>query len=240
MKQSVPKHIGIIMDGNRRWAKQRHLSTKEGHKAGMEALANIVEVAADRGVEVLTVYAFSSENFKKRSAKEVYALFELLVEGLRRERKRMKKIGVNLSFLGELKTLPSRVQRNMKEAMQVLKHNERIKCNIMFNYGGRSEIVRAMQEIIDSGTAADQINEEMINQHLYTKGLPDPDLIIRTGGEFRLSNFLIWQMSYSELYFTDILWPDFDEKALDAALEDYAERSRRFGGQDAVAPTKLS
>lgn len=232
MKKDVPKHIGIIMDGNRRWAKQRGLEAKDGHRAGLEALSNVLELAADRGVEVVTVYAFSTENFKKRSAKEVYALFELLIEGLKRERKRMQEIGINLHFLGELKALPGRVQRNMKEAMNVLKHNERIKCNIMFNYGGRSEILRAMKEIMLTGTAADEINEEMINQHLYTKGLPDPDLIIRTGGELRLSNFLIWQMSYSELYFTDVLWPDFDEKALDAALEEYARRSRRYGGQD--------
>jgi undecaprenyl diphosphate synthase len=239
MKNELPKHIGIIMDGNRRWAKQRNLEAKDGHRAGLENLSKVVEAAADRGVEIITVYAFSTENLKKRSAKEVYALFELLIEGLRRQRKRLNGLGVNLSFFGELKALPGRVQRNIKEAMNVLKHNERIKCNIMFNYGGRSEIIKAMKEIMLSGKAADEINEELISQHLYTKGLPDPDLIIRTGGDFRLSNFLIWQMSYSELYFTDVLWPDFDEKALDAALEDYAQRSRRYGGQDVAKPTKI-
>ncbi len=239
MKKELPKHIGIIMDGNRRWAKQRNLEAKDGHRAGLENLSKVVEAAADRGVEIITVYAFSTENLKKRSAKEVYALFELLIEGLRRQRKRLNGLGVNLSFFGELKALPGRVQRNIKEAMNVLKHNERIKCNIMFNYGGRSEIIKAMKEIMLSGKAADEINEELISQHLYTKGLPDPDLIIRTGGDFRLSNFLIWQMSYSELYFTDVLWPDFDEKALDAALEDYAKRSRRYGGQDVKGVTKI-
>lgn len=228
----IPKHIGIIMDGNRRWAKQRGLSASEGHRAGLEALSRVVEAAADRGVSIVTVYAFSTENFKKRSAAEIAGLFELLVTGLSREVKRMKKIGVQLDFLGEIKRLPERVQRNMKQAMTLLKDNERVKCNIMFNYGGRTEIVRAIQEMIASGKSAKDINEEMVQQHLYTKGQPDPDLIIRTGGELRISNFLIWQMSYSELYFTDTLWPDFDAKALDLALDEYARRARRFGGQD--------
>lgn len=232
--QELPKHIGIIMDGNRRWARQRGLSDSQGHKAGLENLGKVVEWAADRGVEVVTVYAFSTENFKKRSKKEVAALFELLVKGLKREIKRMGQSGIRLNFLGQLKSLPERVQKNINEAVNILKHNERVKCNILFNYGGRAEIIKAMQDIIKTGVPADEINEELIHQHLYTKGMPDPDLIIRTGGELRISNFLIWQMSYSELYFTDILWPDFDDKALDGALEEYANRSRRYGGQDAA------
>lgn len=234
MLNKVPKHIGIIMDGNRRWAQQRGLSAVEGHRAGLETLAQILDACADKGVSIVTVYAFSTENIKNRSRKEVFALFELLVSALRREVGRMKKIGVHLSFLGQLKSLPRKVQRNIKEAVAILKHNERIKCNIMFNYGGRSEIVEAMKEIMDSGKGASEINEELISQHLYTKGIPDPDIIIRTGGELRLSNFLIWQMSYSELYFTDVLWPDFDENCLEKVLDEYAKRSRRFGGQEAV------
>jgi undecaprenyl diphosphate synthase len=204
----------------------------------LEALSRVVDIAAKRGVSIVTVYAFSTENFKKRSAAEIAGLFELLVTGLGREVKRMKGIGVKLDFLGEIKRLPERVQRNMKEAVSILKANERVKCNIMFNYGGRTEIVHAVQELIASGRSAKEINEELIQQHLYTKGQPDPDLIIRTGGELRISNFLIWQMSYSELYFTDTLWPDFDEKALDAALDEYKRRARRFGGQDAVPPVR--
>jgi undecaprenyl diphosphate synthase len=235
---SVPKHIGIIMDGNRRWAKQRGLTTAQGHRAGLENLSRVVQACADRGVSIVTVYAFSTENFKNRSAQEVADLFDLLVNGLRREAKRMRAIGVKLDFLGELKRLPERVQRNMKEAVTVLKDNERIKCNILFNYGGRGEIVRAIQALIESGKPAKEINEELVQQHLYTSGQPDPDLIIRTGGELRISNFLIWQMSYSELYFTDALWPDFDEKEIDKALEEYARRERRFGGQTAVVPQK--
>lgn len=220
------------MDGNRRWAKQRGLTTPQGHAAGFEALMKIIEAASQRGVSTITIYAFSTENFKKRSAAEIAGLFELLITGLRREAKRMKENGIKIDFLGELKRLPERVQRNISQAVSLLKDNERIKCNIMFNYGGRTEIVRAIQELIESGKPAKEINEELVSQHLYTRGQPDPDLIIRTGGEMRLSNFLLWQMSYSELYFTDVLWPDFDEACLDAALVEYDQRSRRFGGQD--------
>lgn len=232
---SVPKHIGIIMDGNRRWAKQRGLSAAEGHRAGFETLMSVIEWAARRGVSTITIYAFSTENFKKRSATEIADLFELVVTGLRRQTKRMKENGIRLNFLGELKRLPERIQRNMKDAVSALKDNERIKCNVMFNYGGRTEIVHAIRELIASGKSAKEINEELVSQHLYTAGQPDPELIIRTGGEMRLSNFLLWQMSYSELYFTDALWPDFDEKCFDAALEEYARRTRRFGGQDPVS-----
>lgn len=225
------------MDGNRRWAKQRGLSTAEGHRAGFEALMKVIEWAAQRGVTTITIYAFSTENFKKRSVTEIADLFDLVVTGLRRQTKRMKENGIRLNFLGELKRLPERIQRNMKDAVSALKDNERIKCNIMFNYGGRTEIVHAIRELIASGKSAKEINEELVSQHLYTAGQPDPEFIIRTGGEMRLSNFLLWQMSYSELYFTDTLWPDFDEACFQAALTEYARRTRRFGGQD-PAPTK--
>ncbi len=237
MNTSIPKHIGIIMDGNRRWAKQRGLSTAQGHRAGFDALIKIIEAAAKRGVTTITVYAFSTENFKKRSATEIADLFSLLGLGLRREMKRMKDAGIRLDFLGELARLPERVQRNIKDAVSVLKSNERIKCNIMFNYGGRTEIIQAIQSLIETGKSAKEINEELVAQHLYTKGQSDPELIIRTGGEMRLSNFLLWQMSYSELYFTDVLWPDFDEACLDEALAEYARRSRRLGGQDSATDT---
>ena len=230
--EAIPKHIGIIMDGNRRWAKQRGLTTAQGHRAGFDALMKIVEAAARQGVTTITIYAFSTENFKKRSAGEIADLFELLISGLGREANRLKENGVRIDFLGELFKLPGRLQRNIRKAVTLLKDNERIKCNILFNYGGRTEIVHAIREIVASGKTAKEINEELVSKHLYTAGQPDPDLIIRTGGESRLSNFLIWQMSYSELYFTDTLWPDFDEKALELALAEYARRSRRFGGQD--------
>lgn len=235
--EKIPKHIGIIMDGNRRWAKQRGLSAAEGHRAGYDNLHRIVEACAERGIETVTVYALSTENLKKRSAKELAAIFTLLTEGLKREAGRMKEKGVKLAFLGELKKLPERLQRNIKEAVDLLKDNERIKCNIMLNYGGRPELVRAIKEIVKEGKAADEINEELVGKHLYTKGQADPDLLIRTGGELRISNFLIWQMSYAEFYFTDTYWPDFDEKALDDALAEYARRSRRYGGQDSKVKT---
>lgn len=219
------------MDGNRRWAKERGLSTGEGHGAGAENISTIVEACAKRGVETVTIYAFSTENFKNRSAKEVGILFGLLATWLQRKSKMMKEQGVRLAFLGDLKQLPERLQHKISHAVDVLKNNERIKCNILMNYGGRPEIVNAMKEIIREGKSADEINEELIEQHLYTKGQSDPDLMIRTGGEMRVSNFLIWQLSYSELYFTDTYWPDFNEVELDKALADYALRERRFGGE---------
>jgi len=241
MSQLIPKHIGIIMDGNRRWAKARGLTTSEGHAAGAENLTRIIEACADRGIETVTIYAFSTENFKKRSAKEIATLFELLGIWIQRKAKIMKKNGVRLAFLGDLTKLPERLQEKIHHAVDVLKDNERIKCNILMNYGGRPELVHAFQEIVKKGIAADEINEELIEQHLYTKGQSDPDLMIRTGGEIRVSNFLIWQLSYSELYFTNTYWPDFDESELDKALADYAGRQRRFGGENpSVATTELA
>lgn len=228
----VPKHIGFIMDGNRRWAKEKGLSVKDGHEAGVNALGNLVEACAKRGVETVTVYALSTENLTKRSAKELADIFSILFNWIRREKKRLKADGVRVAFLGQLIRLPQKVQTAMTELMDTVKHNERVKCNIMVGYGGRNEIIKAVQEIVKEGIPANEINEELISQHLYTKDSPDPDLIIRTGGDKRISNFLIWQMSYSELYFTKTYWPDFDEKELDKALAEYAKRSRRFGGQE--------
>lgn len=235
----VPKHIGFIMDGNRRWAKERGLSSIEGHQAGARALSNLVEACAKRGVETVTVYALSTENLKKRSSKELAGLFDILLSWLRRERKRLKENGVRVTFLGQMKRLPQKVQRAANEAMDVLKKNERIKCNIMLNYGGRDEIIYAIKDIVKEGVPADEINEELVSQHLYTKDSPDPDLIVRTGGDKRISNFLIWQMSYAELYFTKTYWPDFNEEELDKALASFAHRSRRFGGQDKLATQKV-
>jgi len=235
----IPKHIGIIMDGNRRWAKERGLTASDGHAAGAENLTRIVEACAKRGVETVTIYAFSTENFKKRSQKEIATLFELLGIWLQRKSKEMKKNGVKLAFLGDLTKLPDRLQQKIGHAVDVLKTNERIKCNILMNYGGRPELVNAFKEIVKNGITADEINEELIEQHLYTKGQSDPDLMIRTGGEMRVSNFLIWQLSYSELYFTNTFWPAFDEGELDKALLDYAGRQRRFGGETLSETVKI-
>src|SRR3989339_1373869 len=226
----IPKHIGIIMDGNRRWAKERGLSAGDGHAAGAENLSKIIEACAKRGVETVTIYAFSTENFKKRSRKEIATLFGLVGIWLQRKSEEMKERGVCLAFLGDLTKLPERLQHKINHAVDVMKDNERIKCNVLMNYGGRPELVNAFKEIVNKGISADEINEELIEQHLYTKGQSDPDLMIRTGGEMRVSNFLIWQLSYSELYFTDTYWPDFNEAELDKALEEYARRERRLGG----------
>jgi len=231
MSQHIPKHVGFIMDGNRRWAKERGLTAGEGHAAGAENMSKIVEACAKLGVETITFYAFSTENFKKRSQGEIATLFGLLGVWLQKKSDIMKKQGVRLAFLGDLSKLPERLQNKINHAVDVLKNNERIKCNILMNYGGRPEIVHAIQQIIQEHRSADEINEELIANHLYTKGQPDPDLIIRTGGEMRLSNFLIWQMSYSELYFTDTYWPDFDENELEKAFQDFANRQRRYGGE---------
>lgn len=239
MSQLIPKHIGIIMDGNRRWAKERGLTASEGHAAGAENLTRIIETCADRGIETVTIYAFSTENFKKRSAKEIATLFELLGIWMQRKAKIMKEKGVRLAFLGDLSKLPERLQEKISHAVDVLKDNERIKCNILMNYGGRPELVNAFKEIVKKGITADEINEELIEQHLYTKGQSDPDLMIRTGGEMRVSNFLIWQLSYSELYFTNTYWPDFNEAELDKALAEYARRERRLGG-DVVTEAERS
>lgn len=228
----VPKHIAFIMDGNRRWATERGLSPSEGHAAGAEALMKMVELCAKRGVEIVTVYALSTENLEKRSKTELAGIFGLLIKELVAKRGMLKENGVSLSFLGRIKQLPKQVQEVCLDATKELKDMSRVKCNIMLNYGGRDEIVMAMQEIMQSGVDMKEINEEMITKHLYTKGMPDPDLIVRTGGQVRLSNFLIWQMSYSELAFTDTLWPDMNEAVLDGLLAEYAGRSRRFGGND--------
>ena len=234
MTNQIPKHIGFIMDGNRRWAEENGLSVAEGHDAGVNKLSDLIEACADRGVETVTVYALSTENLQKRSAKELADIFAILYRWAKRERKRLKKEGVKVAFLGQLKRLPQKLQTAMAELVDVLKTNERIKCNIMINYGGRKEIVDAVKDMIKEGVSASDVNEEMISKHLYTKGQSDPDLIIRTGGNKRISNFLIWQLSYAELYFTNTYWPDFGEEELDKAIEEYSNRSRRFGGQDVV------
>lgn len=222
------------MDGNRRWAKASGLTAGQGHAAGIENLTRIIDACARRGVETVTIYAFSTENLKKRSKREVATLFSLMGRWLERKAKAMRQRGVRLAFLGDLSKLPERLQYKIYRVSEILKDNERIKCNVLMNYGGRPELVRAFQQIMKEGVAADEINEELIAQHLYTRGQSDPDLIIRTGGEMRLSNFLIWQLSYSELYFTGTYWPDFGEAELDKALADFAQRNRRFGGEDAL------
>ena len=226
---SIPKHIGIIMDGNRRWAAERDLPRAKGHQAGADALERTVEQCAQRGVEVLTVYAFSTENWKNRTKTELKEIFSLLKIVLKNRLKSMRENGVVIGLIGEVDKFPLSVRKLLFHAKEVLKKNHRIKLNLALNYGGRDEILRAFKKIVNQHVSARDINEELINKNLDTNGSPDPDLIIRTGGRQRLSNFLVWQCSYSELYFTNTLWPNFDAEDLDEAILFYNGCARNFG-----------
>lgn len=225
----IPQHIGIIMDGNRRWAQDRDLPIGKGHEAGAENLKKIVDRCRELGVKNLTVYALSTENWRQRTKKEVKGLFDLLTRIVREKKEDYERQGVKVAVLGYFQAFPRKVVAALDEMLTIIKQHERIKVNVALNYGGRDEIVKAVQRIVKEGIPANQINEKIISQHLYTNGTADPDLIIRTGGEIRLSNFLLWQSSYSELYFADTLWPDFGPEELDKAIEEYQRRERRFG-----------
>jgi undecaprenyl diphosphate synthase len=224
----IPRHVAIIMDGNRRWARARGLPEVEGHSAGVGAIRPIVRHAAQVGVEVLSLYAFSRENWG-RSADEVGALFRILEEAIRRETDDLVAEGVEVRLLGRMDELPEPTRRSIGGALERTAGGRRMVLNVAFNYSGRSEIVDAIRRIVRSGVAAEDVDEEMVAELLYTAGLPDPDLVIRTGGQQRISNFLIWQSAYAELYSTAALWPDFDPDAFDEAISEYARRARRFG-----------
>ena len=227
--KTLPKHIAIIMDGNRRWAAKRGLKPNDGHKAGAQNLENIVSYCKDIGIKNITVYALSTENWRKRSAEEVKGIFKLLINLVKTKRKEYQKSGVRFFVLGNFQAFPFKVKNAIKRILDTVLDSERIKFNVALNYGGRDEIVHAIQNIIKDGVKAHDVNEELVSRYLYTTGQPDPDLIIRPGGEFRLSNFLLWQMSYAELYFTNILWPDFTPKELEKAIYWYQQRDRRMG-----------
>jgi len=226
---NIPQHIGIIMDGNRRWAAKKGLTVNQGHEAGAKNLERIVEHCLELGVKTLTVYTLSTENWRKRAKEEVKGIFDLLVRMVKEKKEEYKKKGVRVAILGDFQAFPRKVVRAIKEILAIVKKHERLKVNLALNYGGRDEILRAVKKIIAEGVPPEKLTEETFSKFLYTNGEPDPDLIIRTGGELRLSNFLLWQMSYSELYFTDILWPDFGPEELDKAIADYQKRQRRFG-----------
>ncbi len=228
-KNALPKHIAIIMDGNRRWAKARGLKPGDGHRAGAENLQNIVNYCRDIGIKNITVYALSTENWRKRSLEEVKGIFGLLLEIVRDKREEYTRSGIRFFVLGNFQAFPFKVKRAIKKMLDIVLDKERIKFNVALNYGGRDEIVHAVQNIIKDKVPANKVDEELISRYLYTSGQPDPDLIIRPGGEFRLSNFLLWQMSYAELFFTDILWPDFTPKELEKAIFWYQQRDRRLG-----------
>ncbi|MDY5973704.1 isoprenyl transferase [Streptococcus pluranimalium] len=233
----IPNHIGIIMDGNGRWAKKRLQPRIMGHKAGMDALQKVTIAASDLGVKVLTVYAFSTENWS-RPDDEVNFIMNLPVEFFDKYVPELDKNKVRIQMIGDQSRLPQETQKALEKALEQTKHNSGLVLNFALNYGGRAELVDTMrelaQDVLDARLNPGDITEDLISGHLMTSHLPylyrDPDLVIRTSGELRLSNFLPWQSAYSELYFTDTLWPDFDQQALKEAISDYNRRHRRFGG----------
>ncbi len=227
----LPAHVGIIMDGNGRWAKQRGLPRLAGHRAGVENLRRILSAAVKFGVPIVTLYAFSTENWR-RPREEVEGLLNLLREALDKEVDKLHQNGVQLRHIGDLTPLSDDLKASIHHAVELTRHNDRLIANIAFNYGGRDELVRAVRAIVSEGIPAESISAEVIADHLDTAGLPDPDLIIRTSGEMRLSNFLLWQAAYAEFYVTPILWPDFGEEAFYEALRAFAGRKRRFGALD--------
>jgi len=226
---NMPQHIGIIMDGNRRWAEKKGLTINEGHEAGARNLEKIVNHCLDLGVKTLTVYALSTENWRKRTKKEVKGIFNLILRVAKEKKKEYEAKGVKLAVLGEFQAFPRKVARAIGEILKIVKKHERLKVNLALNYGSRDEILKAVRKVIQEKIPPQKLDEKTFSKFLYTNGEPDPDLIIRTAGEIRISNFLLWQISYSELYFTNTLWPDFDEKEFDKAIAEYQKRKRNFG-----------
>lgn len=235
--QRVPRHVGVIMDGNGRWARRRGLPRIAGHRAGTENLRRVLRAAVEFGIQYLTIYAFSTENWG-RPESEVQALLSILERVIDREVPKLHEQGVRLCHLGRLERIPAKLEKRVREAIELTKDNDRLVLNVAFNYGGRAEIVDAVRQIIADGILSGDVNADRIDEYLYTAGQPDPDLIIRTSGEMRLSNFLIWQAAYAEFYTTPTLWPDFDKEELYEALQDFDQRERRFGLVPGEAPTE--
>ncbi len=232
VKEANLRHVAIIMDGNRRWAKKKNLPSAFGHKKGVDSLKKVMRACDDFGIKYLTVYAFSTENWNRKQ-EEVDFLMDLLGQTIKNELKEMHENGVVINFIGDLTKLSPKLQEILANAVDVTKNNAGVKLQIAFNYGARDEIVHAVKEIANrvkrGQIGLDDINENMISDNIYTRTLPDPDLLIRTGGEMRVSNYLLWQIAYSEFYVTKILWPDFDKDALAGAVEEFHSRQRRYG-----------
>lgn len=226
---TLPKHVAIIMDGNGRWAKKRHLPRLAGHRAGTENIRRIIELFVDYGIGYLTLYAFSTENWKRPSA-EVKGLMRILNDVIGKEVKKLHEKEVKIVHLGNLNGIPEKLKDKIEGAVELTKDNKKMTLNIAFNYGGRKEIIDAVKRIVEDGVIADKVDEALLSSYMYTVNIPDPDLIIRTGGEMRISNFLVWQSVYSEYYSTPALWPDFGQTEIDRALKAYAKRTRRYGG----------
>jgi len=224
----IPNHVAIIMDGNGRWAAKRRLPRLAGHRAGTENIRRVIECFAEHEVKYLTLFAFSTENWN-RPQREIKGLLRILEGMLNEETKDLNEKGVKLHHMGRLDRIPPRLQQAVRRAIEMTKDNTKITVSIAFDYGGRDEIVDALKRIIRDGIPPESIDEALLSRYLYTADLPDPDIIIRTGGEMRLSNFLLWQAAYSEYYSTPALWPDFDKEEIEKALVTYAQRERRFG-----------
>lgn len=228
----VPKHVAVIMDGNGRWARQRGLPRHLGHREGMKAVREAIEASVDVGIEILTLFAFSTENWQ-RPAREVSALMSLLQRYARKEREELRRQGVEVHVLGELDRVDPSTRRAVEAIVEGTRGGDRLRLNLMISYGGREEIVRAARELarrVREGTLApSEIDESLFRANLFTAGVPDPDLLIRTSGEYRISNFLLWQLAYTEIHISPVLWPDFTRAHLWEAVEDYQRRERRFG-----------
>jgi undecaprenyl diphosphate synthase len=225
----LPNHIAIIMDGNGRWAQQRGLPRLEGHKAGVECLHSVIECLSEYQIKYVTLYGLSTENWK-RPEDEIIGLLQLLEEVIDEETVELHKRGVRLRHLGRLDGLSPPLEQAVTRAVELTKNNTGMTLSFAFNYGGRTEILDAVRRLIAEGIPPQKIDEKLFNSYLYTAALPDVDLVVRSGGELRISNFLVWQTAYSEYYFTEVLWPDFDRKEVEEALLSYSQRQRRFGG----------
>lgn len=229
------RHLAVIMDGNGRWAKSRHLPRTAGHKKGADAARAIIENCVKHKIEYLTLYAFSSENWR-RPPDEVGELMNLFRFYMGKELKSLHEHGVRLRIIGDRSALSEDIQQQIADAEALTQDNTRLTLCIAMSYGSRQEITQAVKQMIVEGIAPEQVTEGLLEHYFYTAGIPEPDLLIRTGGEHRLSNYLLWQCAYTEFYFTDILWPDFDDTAFQNALEDFSRRERRFGASEAVMP----
>lgn len=233
-QQITPNHLAIIMDGNGRWAQKHNLPRTAGHKAGLKTVRMVIIESIKAGINYLTLFAFSTENWK-RPKEEVSSLMDLFQEAIKKEKKDLLKNKIKIRFIGNRANLPIPLSLAMSNMEKETKNNKKLSLNIAINYGGRSEICNAFQlisqKVLDGNIKPSQITQNFINEHLFTTGLPDPDLLIRTGGELRISNFLLWQIAYSELWFTRTFWPDFSRKQLLRAISDYEKRVRKFGGK---------
>jgi undecaprenyl diphosphate synthase len=230
----IPRHVAIIMDGNGRWAAQRGLPRLAGHDAGTENIRRITFKAGELGIRYLTLWAFSTENWR-RPPEEVQGIMQILARAIESETQELHRQGAQLRHIGDLGALDPQLQQAVRDAIELTRDNDRLVLTLAFNYGGRQELISAIQQMIADGVQPGQVDEALVDHYLYTAGTPDPDLVIRTSGECRMSNFLLWQASYAELYFSPVLWPDFGPEELAAAVSEFGKRERRFGHISAAA-----